>query len=60
MARQGVPPSNTLPRLEGNFGVCRLRTRHTQAPDGGLTSPVATLPRTQRLKNPTATAKDDS
>ena len=26
---------------------------------GGLTSPVDTLCRTQRLKNPTATAKDD-
>jgi hypothetical protein len=26
---------------------------------GGLTSPVDTLPRTKRLKNPTATAKDD-
>jgi hypothetical protein len=26
---------------------------------GGLTSPVATLPRTKRLKNPMATTKDD-
>ena len=26
---------------------------------GGLTSPVDTLPRTKRLKNPMATAKDD-
>ena len=26
---------------------------------GGLTFPVDTLPRTKRLKNPTATAKDD-
>ena len=26
---------------------------------GGLTSPVDTLCRTKRLKNPTATAKDD-
>lgn len=26
---------------------------------GGLTSPVDTLPQTKRLKNPTATAKDD-
>ena len=26
---------------------------------GGLSSPVDTLPRTKRLKNPTATAKDD-
>jgi len=25
---------------------------------GGLTCPVDTLPRTKRLKNPTATAKD--
>jgi len=29
------------------------------AQHGGLTSPVDTLPRTKRLKNPTATAKDD-
>ena len=27
---------------------------------GGLIFPVDTLPRTKRLKNPTATAKDDS